>query len=116
MISAILVTKMKPCSGSVKTKKPLFKKWTLKENTKYAHFLMKFAKDMDSEAARRALHLFKIMAKGIYRRSAEQCRTHHQKMVKRYGSIENIVHNLLNTPQNGVTEEASGEVERNPRN
>ena len=40
------------------------------------------------------------MAKYIKTRSSGQCRSHHQKMLKKHGSIDNIIlsHNLQQEP------------------
>jgi hypothetical protein len=40
---------------------------------------------------RRKWHLNRIMSKYVGTRSHEQCRSHHQKMIKNYGSIETII-------------------------
>ena len=34
---------------------------------------------------------FKLISKGVPKRNSEQCRSHHQKMLKKFKSIENII-------------------------
>ena len=68
-----------------------FKKWSEKENLKYAEFLQKNRKEFADEVKRRSNRVFKKMQKKIKKRTAEQCRTHHQKMLKKFHSIESII-------------------------
>ena len=41
------------------------------------------------------MNFFKKMSQAVDNdRSNEQCRSHHQKMLKRFGTVENIIKNL----------------------
>ena len=43
---------------------------------------------------RKPYNKFKKMAEYVTSKDSFQCRSHHQKMVKKFGSIEGIVENL----------------------
>ena len=73
--------------------------WTAEENNKYVAFLMRFREVVEGERQRRRKwHLNRIMSKHIGTRSHEQCRSHHQKMVKHYKNIDGIIEHLTQTP------------------
>jgi hypothetical protein len=69
--------------------------WNDEENEKYIQFLVKFREVIEGEKKkRRKWHLNRIMSKFIGTRSHEQCRSHHQKMIKNYRSVEGIITHL----------------------
>jgi hypothetical protein len=69
--------------------------WTEEENGKYIEFLMKFREVIEGEKKqRRKWHLNRIMSKFLGSRSHEQCRSHHQKMIKNYRSIDGIINHF----------------------
>ena len=73
--------------------------WTTEENDKYIAFLMRFREVLEGEKQRRRKwHLNRIMSKHIGSRSHEQCRSHHQKMIKHYKNINGIIEHLTNMP------------------
>ena len=76
------------------TRKYTYKRWTDSENRAYACFL-KSSEKAESEGAqnlRKPRRFFVKMAAYLGgRKTNEQCRTHHQKMTKAFGSIENII-------------------------
>jgi hypothetical protein len=43
---------------------------------------------------KRKYHMNRMMSKSVCTRSPEQCRSHHQKMLKCYGNISNIVRHI----------------------
>ena len=48
--------------------------------------------EFNSGVQRRSMNFFKKMSQAVdSNRSNEQCRSHHQKMMKRFGSIEKII-------------------------
>ena len=85
----------KDCNGN--EKKHNSSLWNLKENLAYAEFLREeghlYALD------REKLKVLKInvrMSKVVKTRSADQCRSHHQKMMKYHGSIPSIIRHVQN--------------------
>lgn len=42
-----------------------------------------------------------MMSKKVKTRSPQQCHSHHQKMIKKYGSIDNIVSDVQNETGKG---------------
>lgn len=69
--------------------------WSEDENDKYVEFLLKFKSVLEGgKKNRRKWHLNRMMSKAISSRSHEQCRSHHQKMIKHYRTIEGIIGHL----------------------
>lgn len=69
--------------------------WNHEENKKYIEFLMKFKSVIEGpKKNRRKWHLNRIMSKEVSTRSHEQCRSHHQKMMKHYRSVDGILDHL----------------------
>ena len=69
--------------------------WNDEENQKYVEFLMKFKDVIEGgKKVRRKWHLNRMMSKAIGSRSYEQCRSHHQKMIKYYKDIDGIIQYL----------------------
>lgn len=56
---------------------------------------LEFAKEnsvaLENKENRRSSKVFKQMAKVVITRSADQCRSHHQKMEKKHGTVQNIL-------------------------
>ena len=48
---------------------------------------------LESKECRRSTKVFKVMACTVRTRGPDQCRSHHQKMQKKYDSIDNIIFN-----------------------
>jgi hypothetical protein len=70
--------------------------WTLKENRKYLHFLLENYKIYSENLTTRRLTKIHVqMSKVILTRSPDQCRSHHQKMIKHHNSIPEIVDHIL---------------------
>ena len=74
--------------------------WTPLENKRYSEFLSQnqslFCLSLEE---RKKVAIHSQMSQAIKSRTSLQCRSHHQKMLKKYGSIENIVTLLLTYPQ-----------------
>lgn len=69
--------------------------WSEEENEKYVGFLLKFKSVIEGgKKNRRKWHLNRMMSKAIGSRSHEQCRSHHQKMIKHYKTLEGIISHL----------------------
>ncbi len=63
-------------------------KWSPEENIKYIRFLIKNKqKFFDSDKTKR-YRIFNKMAIYLRTRNATQCRTHHQKMLLKYKTLE----------------------------
>lgn len=67
------------------------KNWTLAENGAYVEFLKDNDKVMKDESNRRSSKIFLEMSLFIRTKTPEQCRTHHQKVLGKYESIEKIM-------------------------
>jgi hypothetical protein len=69
--------------------------WTLQENMKYVRFLQENRELFTStKENRRLLKINKLISQSIGTRSPDQCRSHHQKMVKYHDSIEGIINHV----------------------
>lgn len=68
--------------------------WLFDENKKYHWFLEIHYKHFVNRHMRRMDKIFKTMETFIGTRQAEQCRSHHQKMEKKYHDFVTIIHNL----------------------
>ena len=68
--------------------------WLQEENKKYHWFLEIYSKHFIMKQLRRMDKIFKTMAEFIGTREAEQCRSHHQKMEKKYHSFYKIIRSL----------------------
>lgn len=70
--------------------------WTLQENMKYVRFLQDNRELFTStKENRRMLKINKMISLSIGTRSPDQCRSHHQKMVKYHDSIEGIIKHVF---------------------
>ncbi len=70
--------------------------WTLQENMKYVRFLQENREIFTStKENRRLLKINKMISQSIGTRSPDQCRSHHQKMVKYHESIEGIINHVF---------------------
>lgn len=49
-----------------------------------------------------------MMSKKVKTRSPQQCHSHHQKMIKKYGTIDNIINDV----QNKAGKESEAKVDR----
>ena len=67
-------------------------------------FLIKFKSVIEGgKKDRRKWHLNRMMSKAIGSRSHEQCRSHHQKMIKHYKTIDAIIDHLNKKDQRDVS-------------
>lgn len=70
--------------------------WTLAENEAYMNFLSLNTELFTlSKLGRRDAKINVLMSKAIKSRSADQCRSHHQKMMKYHEDIPNIIRHIL---------------------
>lgn len=82
-----------------RTKRPLLAgmkvgHWTTEEKKKYHWFLEIYHSHFENKQMRRMDKIFKTMADFLTSRAADQCRSHHQKMEKKYKTFYNILFNL----------------------
>ena len=68
--------------------------WAYEQNKKYHLFLEIHSRHFIQKKLRRMDKIFKSMADFIGSREAEQCRSHHQKMEKKFKSFYKILKNL----------------------
>lgn len=66
-------------------------KWTPSEQRLYIQFLKEHMEDMGNKVARKSNKVFLKMSKLVKTRSADQCRSHHQKILKYHYSLELII-------------------------
>lgn len=57
----------------------------------YFYFLKDHRENFIKKETRRTDKIFKVMARYIRTRAADQCRSHHQKMEKKFGTIDAIL-------------------------
>jgi len=69
--------------------------WSSEEKLKYYQFLVKHQMNFEKRELRRLDKIFKLMSQHLGSRAADQCRSHHQKMEKKYGSFEALMSNFL---------------------
>lgn len=69
--------------------------WSSEEKLKYYQFLCKHRVNFEKRELRRLDKIFKLMSQQLGSRAADQCRSHHQKMEKKYGSFENLMNNFV---------------------
>ncbi len=65
--------------------------WSLTELMFYLKFLKRFRRTFESSRAMRKAKIYETMALEIGSRSTQQCTSHHQKMVKKYGGVQKIL-------------------------
>lgn len=68
--------------------------WNPQEKRKYHWFLEIYHSHFENKHMRRMDKIFKTMADFLGSRAADQCRSHHQKMEKKYKNFYNIIYNL----------------------
>jgi hypothetical protein len=65
-------------------------KWNFNEKNYYSQFLDLNYDAIQSKRLRRTKKIFIQMSKFVKTRNPDQCRSHHQKMIKLYHSIPEI--------------------------
>ena len=68
--------------------------WNPMEKRRYHWFLEIYHSHFENKHMRRMDKIFKTMADFLGTRAADQCRSHHQKMEKKYKNFYNIIFNL----------------------
>ncbi len=63
-------------------------KWSTEENIKYVKFLAKNKQKFVGQDKTKRYRIFNKMALHLKTRNATQCRTHHQKMLLKYKTLE----------------------------
>jgi hypothetical protein len=75
-------------SNDKKGKKYQNQRWNAEENFRYALFLKNYLILMASSSKiKRKYHLYRAMSCAIQSRSPDQCRSHHQKMMRSFKSL-----------------------------
>lgn len=69
--------------------------WNMDENRRYLDFLRAHAGVFDlSVSEKKNMRVNVMMSKKVKSRTPQQCHSHHQKMMKKYGSIPNILEKM----------------------
>lgn len=71
--------------------------WDEIENRKYFVFLQDHHTNFERKNLRRSEKIFKVMSRYLGTRTADQCRSHHQKMEKKCLSFQKIIEYLSET-------------------
>ena len=61
----------------------------------YARLLQDHASDFETEASRKKARVFSMLSRHIEGRSVPQVKSHHQKMMKKYKTIANIIRRVI---------------------
>lgn len=74
-----------------------YRKWEKNENIVYAHFLRDNLLTLQASPGRMPSRFFKRMSAALDgERNNHQCRTHHQKMLLKFSTIEKVISELGN--------------------
>ena len=65
--------------------------WTSVQQKAYINFLRERKQEMDVSTLRRSQKIFILMSKEVKTRSADQCRSHHQKIIKYHHTVEEAI-------------------------
>jgi hypothetical protein len=68
--------------------------WTFHENLLYIIFLDLNKLVMVSKKKRRNTRIFDLMSEYVMSRNPLQCRSHHQKLIEKFGEIKTIINNF----------------------
>jgi hypothetical protein len=67
-------------------------RWTERQQRRYIKFLIRYREKFElSFREKKISGLFLMLGKAVQDRDSLQCRSHHQKMVQKFGSIEGII-------------------------
>lgn len=66
-------------------------KWSVKEQKLYVRFLEENVLEIKTKLSRKANKIFKKMSEVVQTRTADQCRSHHQKIINYHGQVEEII-------------------------
>lgn len=83
-----------PISSTKKSKFSVGKRngiWTLVESEKYKNFLKRYRTIFLEHRLRRCNQIFVKMSEKLKSREPLQCRSHHQKMLKKHRTIDQII-------------------------
>ena len=65
--------------------------WNSIEQAAYIKFLKEKKPEMDVSTLRRSHKIFILMSKEVKTRSADQCRSHHQKIIKYHNTVDEAI-------------------------
>lgn len=66
------------------------KKWTILENERYLEFVKTYGDLLNCPNRRKGEKVFMKMSNSVKTRSSDQCRSHHQKMIKHHTDLEGV--------------------------
>lgn len=68
--------------------------WTLLEHQSYIDFFREHSYFAHDKLLRKSKKMFKMMSRHIQTRDPKQIKSHHQKLMGKYGSLDNILAKL----------------------
>ena len=69
-------------------------RWSIKEHAKYYTFLVVNENILKNKNMHKNDRIFRLMSRFIMSRTSEQCRSHHQKIERKWTDITTIISNL----------------------
>ena len=81
-------------NGKAKKFDQIIGRWSAHEEIKYCGFLKNNMQLLNDPQKRKTKKVFERMASALHSRDAEQCRSHHQKMMARFQGILKIIEHL----------------------
>jgi adenylate kinase family enzyme len=66
-------------------------KWSSREQRLYIQFLQENSLEIETKLSRKANKIFKKMSQVIKTRTADQCRSHHQKIINYHETVDRII-------------------------
>ena len=74
-------------------------KWGFQDSILYIRFLKNNKERLEKTKFKRKYNKFSRMSFFIGTKTSNQCRSHHQKMIQKYKTIDNIIHNMILVPE-----------------
>lgn len=86
-------------------------KWSCQENQAYVSFLKENSNQFVSYLEKKRARTFILMSQTVKTRTSYQCKSHHQKMIQKYGGIQEII---MQIPRNSDDQKDPQEEKENP--
>lgn len=78
----------------LKTREKRLNSWSLQESYLYLSYLKVFHRFFENHEMTKYLKIYRRMTTLIVSRTSSQIKSHHQKIMKRYGSIESAIESI----------------------
>jgi ribosome-binding factor A len=69
-------------------------RWKNRENKIYYDFLKKHKDKFTDKVIRKQTRVYQMLSNKLKKRTALQVKSHHQKMIKRFNNIDNLITEL----------------------